>query len=427
MLYAAYETRRHLMAPVYQLAGVQAAALKLLPEPLARLPSVRISRAVVETISTLEFTHRHPGYGIHSVQVGGEETAVREDVIEQTPFGSLVRFSTAANGGQPRVLVVPGLAGHFGSLIRETVRTLLPEHEVYVADWRNARDVPVDDGRFGLDEYIEHLIGFLEEIGPGCHLMAVCQPCVPALAAAAIMAEDDNPAQPQSVILLAGPVDARINPGRVNKAANRGSLDRLARTVITTVPRPHRGAGRRVYPGFLQASAFMGMAPRRHLSAFTGLFRDVAGGDEAAAQRTTAFYDEYFAVLDITEEFYLETARVIFREHDLARGCLQWRGRQVDPGSIRTALMTIEAENDEICPPGQTRAAHDLCRRIPAERKTHHLQAGVGHYGVFSGTRFQAEIYPEIRGFIASADAQATTPSRPSQPGVGSASRRQLE
>jgi poly(3-hydroxybutyrate) depolymerase len=405
MLYTAYETRQRLLAPVYRLAGVQASALRLLPQTVATLPSVRVSRAVVETISTLELTHRHPGFGIHSVEIAGEQVSVEEDVISRTPFGSLVRFSKAAGAAQPRVLVIPGLAGHFGSLIRETVRTLLPEHEVYVADWHNARDVPVRAGRFGLDEYIEHLITFLEEIGPGTHLMAVCQPCVPALAAAAIMAEDDNPAQPQSVILLAGPVDARINPGPVNRAANRGSLKSLARTVITTVPRPHAGAGRRVYPGFMQAAGFLGMAPRRHLSAFTGLFRDLAGGNEAAAKRTTAFYDEYFSVLDVTEEFYLETARVIFREHDLARGCMRWRGRPVDPGAIRTALMTIEAENDEMCPPGQTHAAHDLCGGIPATRKKHHLQAGVGHYGVFSGTRFQTEIYPEIMGFIATADA----------------------
>lgn len=404
MLYKTYESRRRILAPVYGLASIQASALRVLPQPIAGLPSVLASRALVETISALELTHRHPGFGIHSVEIDGEQVSVDEMRISSTPFGTLLRFAKTINVVQPRVLVVPGLAGHFGSLVRETVRTLLPDHDVYVADWHNARDIPVSEGRFGVDEYIEHVIEFLEATGPGAHLMAVCQPCPSVLAAAAIMAEDGHPAQPQSIILMAGPVDARINPGPVNRAANRASFDRLARTVITTVPRPHRGAGRRVYPGFLQAMGFMSMAPRRHLSAFTGLFRDVATGNEAAVARTTAFYDEYFALLDVTAEFYLETAKTIFRDHDLAQGRMKWRGRPVDPARIKTALMTIEAENDEMCPPGQTQAAHDLCTSIPASRKRQHLQAGVGHYGVFSGTRFQQEIYPEIKRFVAASE-----------------------
>jgi poly(3-hydroxybutyrate) depolymerase len=300
------------------------------------------------------------------------------------------------------VLVVPGLAGHFATLVRETVRTLLRDHEVFVADWHNARDVPVSEGHFGLDEYVEHLIGFMDAIGPGTHLMAVCQPCPAVLAAAALMAEDEHPAQPDSIILMAGPVDARVNPGPVNRFASKRSLDSLERRVITTVPRPHRGAGRRVYPGFLQVVGFMGMDPRRHVSAVTGVMRDFAAGKDQDAERTRAFYREYFAVLDVTAEFYLETVRAVFIDHDLPRGQLHWRDRLVQPAAIGSALLTIEGENDEMCPPGQTQAAHRLCTGIPAGRKRHHLQPGVGHYGVFSGTRFDREIYPRIKAFVAS-------------------------
>jgi polyhydroxyalkanoate depolymerase len=397
MLYQAYETRRALTAPLFRLASAQSAALRHLPD--AR--PLRAMRALSDTVSALQLTHDRPSFGIDSVEIDGFDIAVRERAVTATPFGTLLHFEKTLDTRQPAVLVVPGLAGHFGTLVRSTVRTLLPDHEVYVADWHNARDVPADAGPFGLDEYIEHLMGFLREIGPGTHMLAVCQPCVPVLAAAALMAEDGDPAEPQSVILMAGPVDARVNPGPVNDFATKTSPKLIERAAITTVPWPHRGHGRRVYPGFLQIVGFMGMAPGRHVSAFKGLFRDIATGADGDAQRTISFYDEYFAVLDIAAEFYLETSRAIFRDHDLARGELRWRGRQVDPGAISSALLTIEAENDEICPPGQTFAAQELCTGIPAERKRHHLQPGVGHYGVFSGSRFEQDIYPEIRRFIA--------------------------
>lgn len=404
MLYSAYETRRRLIAPFFGMASIQASALRTLPDPLARLAPVRAQRALAETICALELTHRHPDFGIPSVDVAGENVPVEEERVLSSPFGTLLRFTKPTIGPQPRILVVPGLAGHFGSLVRGTVRTLLPDHDVYVADWHNARDVPAQAGPFGLDEYIEHLIDFLSEIGPGAHLMAVCQPCVPALASAAVMAADNHPAQPSSLILMAGPVDARINPGPVNQAATRASFQRLARAMITTVPWPHRGAGRRVYPGFVQATAFLNMAPKRHLEAFAGLFRDVLIGSEDAAAKTIDFYDEYFAVLDVAAEFYLDTATRVFREYELARGRMYWKGRRVEPSAIRSALLTIEAEKDELCPPGQTKAAHALCTSIPKSRKRHHLQPGVGHYGVFSGSRFDEEIYPVIRAFVAEND-----------------------
>ena len=401
MLYTAYETRRALASPLVAFAGAQADALRWLPAPFADARPVRAVRAVAEMVHALEVTHERPAFGIESAPVDGQSLPVVEQAVASTPFATLQRFVKRGAPPQPQVLVVPGLAGHFGTLVRGTVRTLLPDHDVYVADWRNARDVPLAAGRFGLDEYIEHLIGFLRAIGPGAHVMAVCQACVPVLAAAAIMAEDADPAQPQSMILLAGPVDTRINPGPVNEFAGRVSPTVLDRTAIQTVPWPHRGAGRRVYPGFIQVMAFMSLNPRRHLDSFAGLLRDVAQGEDHAAERTKTFYDEYLAVLDLPAEFYLDTVKAAFTEHHLPRGRMSWRGRPVRPAAIETALFTIEGASDEICPPGQTQAAHALCTGIPAERRREHLQAGVGHYGVFSGSRFERQIYPLIRDFIA--------------------------
>jgi polyhydroxyalkanoate depolymerase len=404
VLYQAYEVRRASTLPLYRLASLASETLERLPAPVSDRAVARYGKALAATLSSLQVTHARPAFGIDSVIVGRRRVPVREHKVASTPFGSLVRFSIDRPADRPRVLIVPGLAGHFATLVRGTVEALLPDHDVYVADWHNARDVPCAAGRFGLDEYIEQLILFLEAIGPGGHLMAVCQPCVAALAAAAIMAEDEHPSQPASVVLMAGPVDARVNPGRTTRMAARQSLALLERAVITTVPWPYQGAGRRVYPGFLQLMAFMGMDPVRHAASFRGLFNDVARGAVDQARRTQEFYKEYFAVLDIAAEFYLDTARAVFIEHDLARGRMTWRGRAVDPAAITSALLTIEGATDEMCPPGQTAAAHDLCTSIPPERKVHHLQPGVGHYGVFNGSRFEQEVYPQMRTFIAAND-----------------------
>ncbi len=401
MLYRAYDTRSMMLAPIFTAAALQSRMLRGLAPTGTDLPYLRGWRAWAETVSALKLSHERPEFGIDTVTVDGRSVAVQEQVVRSTAFGSLVRFAKPAVDGQPRLLVVPGLAGHFATLVRPTVRTLLSDHDVFVADWHNARDIPVSDGRFGFDEYVEHVIEFMAAIGPGTHLLAVCQPCPAVLAAAALMAQDDHPAQPESIILMAGPVDARRNPGPVNRFASKQSLKSLERRAITTVPRPHRGAGRRVYPGFLQVLGFMGMDPRRHFSSLGGMMRDFARGDNEQGERTRAFYEEYFAVLDITAEFYLETARAVFIDYDLPRGRMRWRDRPVDPATIRSALLTIEAERDDICPPGQTEAAHDLCTGIPAARKHHHLQPGVGHYGVFSGSRFDREIYPRIKSFVA--------------------------
>jgi polyhydroxyalkanoate depolymerase len=266
MVYEAYEARRAALAPMHSMAAMGSRLLRRLPEPWANMASVRAGRAVSETVAAWNLTHRRPPFGIQSVLVDGHPIDVREETVTATAFSSLLHFAKDGHPDQPRVLVVPGLAGHFATLVRGTIRTLLPDHDVFVADWHNARDVPAGAGRFGLDEYIEHVIDFLAEIGPGAHLLAVCQPCVAAVAAASLMAEDRHPAEPAGIILLAGPVDARVNAGRVNVFAEKHSLASLERRAVHTVPRPHRGAGRRVYPGFLQISGHghgSGSAPHR--------------------------------------------------------------------------------------------------------------------------------------------------------------------
>ena len=333
--------------------------------------------------------------------VEGREVAVREEAVRTAPFGTLLRFRKDTDAVQPRVLLVAPLSGHFATLLRATVNTMLPDHDVFITDWHNARDVPARDGRFGVDEYIDHLIDFLDTMGPGAHVVAVCQPCVPALAAAAIMAEDDHRAAPHSLTLMAGPIDARVNPTMVNDLAAARPMEWFERNVIAIVPPRFAGAGRRVYPGFVQVAAFMHMNPDRHRAAFRRLYDDIVAGNDARAFATKAFYDEYFAVLDLTAEFYLETVATTFRDHLLARGAFEWRGRRVDPGAIRrTSLLTVEGERDDICGVGQTAAAHDLCTGLPPARHRQHLQAGAGHFGVFSGSRWEHEVYPELRSHI---------------------------
>ncbi|MGY1669416.1 polyhydroxyalkanoate depolymerase [Geodermatophilus sp. SYSU D00710] len=404
MLYTAYELNRRAGAPMVAATGLTARALHALPGPLAKNPAVRHARAACEILAKARPTHDRPAYGITTVRVAGRDADVVERPTMTTPFGTLLHFAKPDIHGQPRVLVVGPMSGHFTTLIRPTIRTLLADHDVHVMDWHNARDIPVEHGRFGLDEYIEHVVLALKTLGPGAHVVAVCQPAVPVLAAVALLAADDDPAQPASLTLMAGPIDTRVNPNRVNTAAATKPIEWFERRLIDTVPRRYAGAGRRVYPGVVQLAAFMSMNPRRHLGAHARMYRDLVAGNAAAAAATQAFYEEYGAVMDVPAEFYLETVDRIFMRHLLATGRLTWRGRPVDPGAIRrTALLTVEGANDDICSPGQTEAAHALCTGIPAERKRHHLQHGVGHYGVFSGSRWESEVYPVLQGFIASA------------------------
>lgn len=399
MLYALYQTTADLILPMRVWAAVAGQGFALGGEASAE--RWRAASALCEMMSRAALSHRRPSFGIDAIMVGNERVPVQEEEVLATPFGTLLRFAKESRAPQPRVLVVAPLSGHFATLLRDTVRVLLPEHDVYITDWANARDVGVWNGRFGFDEYIEHLILFLEKMGPGAHVVAVCQPCVQALAAAAIMAEDDNPAQPHSMTLMAGPIDTRINPTKVNDLATGRPISWFEQKLISRVPLRYPGAMRRVYPGFLQLTAFMSMNAERHMKAQMDLYRALAKGETEQAQTIKDFYDEYFAVLDMTAEFYLETVERVFQEFLLAKGELDWKGRRVNPKAIRrTALFTVEGERDDICSIGQTVAAHDLCSSLRPYRKKHYMQAGVGHYGVFAGRRWASQIYPLVRNTI---------------------------
>jgi poly(3-hydroxybutyrate) depolymerase len=402
MMYHAYQAQADLMWPARALAG---AALPVLADPrlrhLAGHAPQRHVAAACELLRLAEITHRRPDWGIASVVAHELEMPVQEQVVLRTPFATLLRFHKPEAPPQPRVLIVAPMSGHFATLLRDTVRTVLQDHDVYITDWHNARDVPVAAGRFGLDEYTEHVMQFLATIGPGTHLMAICQPCVAALSAVALMSEDEHPATPASLTLMAGPIDCRISPTEVNRLATSKPIEWFEAHLIARVPWRHRGAGRRVYPGFVQLTAFMSMNRERHLNAFRDYYLHLVAQEHDKARATRTFYEEYLAVADLPAEFYLETVQRVFQAFELPRGELRYRGRRVDPSAVRrTALLTIEGERDDICATGQTLAAQDLCSRLRPYLRQHYVQPGVGHYGVFSGRRWQHQIYPMVRDLI---------------------------
>ena len=400
MLYQAYQTQSDFTSPLRLMAQGLGASLWMNQTEGSML---RKMAAGMEVLSRLRLTHTRPAYGIDSVKVGEHEIAVAEQAVLSLPFGTLLHFQKQepTPEPQPKVLLVAPLSGHFATLLRETARTLLQDHDVYITDWHNARDVSLRHGPFGLDDYIDHMIRFTQAIGPGTHVIAVCQPCVASLAATAIMAEDDNPAQPRSLTLMAGPVDCRVNPTEVNKLAISKPIEWFKKNLISQVPLPHAGFMRRVYPGFVQLSAFISMNPERHKQSFRNIYDHLENGRIEEAATIQNFYEEYLAVNDLPAEFYLETVEKVFQTYDLPRGVLQYQGRTVNPAAIRrTALMTVEGERDDICSVGQTVAAQDLCSSVRPYLKTHHVQTGVGHYGVFSGRRWNQQIYPRVRDMI---------------------------
>ncbi len=400
-MYQLYQAQADLLHPLRQFARIGASLTGLFDVGCCSPPLVRHVAAGLTLFAESGLTHRRPPFGIPAVTLGNESVAVIEEAADDTPFGTLLHFRKDTVSVQPRVLIVAPMSGHFATLLRGTVEVMLPEHDLYITDWKNARDVSLSEGRFGLDEFIDHLIRWLGVMGPGSHLVAVCQPAVPALAATAVMAENGDPAQPHSVTLMAGPIDTRVNPTKVNELAQSRPIDWFERNLISVVPWRYHGAFRHVYPGFVQLSAFMSMNLDRHISAHFGQLRSLVGGDAASAEAHRRFYDEYGAVMDLPAEFYLETVQRVFQEHDLPRGELTWHGRKVQPTAIRrTGLLTVEGERDDICAIGQTMAALDLCSRIPVNLKQNHVQTGVGHYGVFSGRRWAREVYPRVREMI---------------------------
>jgi len=357
--------------------------------------------AALELFHSAAASRHRPPFGIDHVTVGGEAVPVREQAVLATPLCTLLRFLKEGVGEQPRILVVAPMSGHFATLLRGAVRTLLPDLDVYITDWHNVRDVPAAEGAFWLDDYIDHVLRCLIALGPDCHVLAVCQPAVPVLAATALMAEEDHRCQPRSMTLMAAPIDTRINPTEVNVKATRHSLSWFERRTIATVPARYPGRFRRVYPGFLQLSAFMAMNPGRHVRAHVDQYANLVKGDGDGAAAHRRFYDEYLAVMDLPAEFYLQTLASVFQRHDLPLGRMAWRGRRIDPAAIRrTTLFTVEGELDDICGVGQTRVAHALCSSLPAAMKVHNEQKGVGHCGVFHGRRWSNETYPKLRAVI---------------------------
>jgi poly(3-hydroxybutyrate) depolymerase len=403
MMYDAYQSYADAAQQTRFLASCSERILKQWSTMQFATPLRRMA-AYYELVQLASFTHERPDYGVRRIAArDGSPVGVIETSVLTTPFCNLLRFSRENGENDPRVLLVAPMSGHFATLLRGTIRTLLQDHVVYVTDWRNPRDIPLENGVFSLDEFVEHLIQFIKFIGARSHVVAVCQPTVPALVAVAAMAQDNDPDQPASLTLMAGPINTRISPTKVNELATSRPIEWFREKMIGVVPRSLPGAGRRVYSGFLQLAAFMSMNVERHAKAFVDLFMHRIDGDIEKADQIRKFYEEYFAIMDLDAEFYLQTVESVFQKNALAEGSFLFRGRPVAPALIKkTFLLTVEGEKDDICAVGQTLAAQDLCSGLRPYMKSHHLQAGVGHYGVFNGRRWDQQIYPIVRDHIQS-------------------------
>jgi poly(3-hydroxybutyrate) depolymerase len=406
-MYWFYEMGHAALDPSRAFADATRLFFKNPANPLAHTTYGKSVAAAMELFERSTRRYSRPDWRIEATTVGGERVPVHINTVWQRPFCNLVHFERAfarvPRRPQPKLLIVAPMSGHYPTLLRGTVEAFLPNHDVYVTDWRNARSVPVAEGRFDLDDYIDYIISILRFLGGDAHVIAVCQPSVPVMAAVSLMEADNDPYVPHSMVLMGGPIDTRINSNDVNKLAETRGLDWFRSHVITKVPFPHPGFMRDVYPGFLQLHGFVSMNLDRHIEAHHNLFLNLVKGDGDSAQKHREFYDEYLAVMDLTAEFYLQTVDTVFIRHALPEGQMTHRGRRIDPGKIkRVALMTVEGENDDISSVGQTEAALRLCVNIPDENKAHYLQPAVGHYGVFNGSRFRAEIAPRIADFVLS-------------------------
>jgi poly(3-hydroxybutyrate) depolymerase len=416
-MYWLYEMGHAALHPARAFADVTRLLYRNPINPLSRTHFGRSVAAACELFERTTRRYGKPDWDIERVTVDGERVPVEIETVWQHPFCRLLHFRRLLprppRRPQPRLLIVAPLSGHYATLLRGTVRAFLPDHEVYVTEWIDARMVPLVAGRFDLDDYIDYVIAMLRLLGAETHVLAVCQPSVPVLAAVARMESEGDPDVPLSMVLMGGPIDTRRNPTAVNTLAETRGVDWFRRHCITTVPFPNPGFMRDVYPGFLQLNGFVGMNLHRHLDAHRDLFNHLVAGDGDSAQKHREFYDEYLAVMDLTAEFYLQTVETVFVRHALPRGELQHRGARIDPAQIRrVALMTVEGENDDISGVGQTQAAHELCVNIPPARKAHYLARGVGHYGVFNGSRFRADIAPRIGAFIAAQEEASARPER---------------
>ncbi|MBU6257698.1 MAG: polyhydroxyalkanoate depolymerase [Burkholderiales bacterium] len=415
MLYHLYETQRALMAPFSEFASASAKLYNHPLSPFTHVPMAQRVSAGFDLLHRLAKEYEKPPFAITSATVDGIEVAVQEQVALSKPFCRLLRFKRFTDDtraltvmkSQPTVLVVAPLSGHHSTLLRDTVKSLLHDHKVFITDWTDARMVPLEVGPFHLDDYVAYVQEFIRHIGPNVHVISVCQPTVPVLAAVSLMASAGEPT-PRTMTMMGGPIDARRSPTAVNNLAMNKSHSWFENNVIFRVPQNFPGAGRRVYPGFLQHTGFVAMNPDRHMSSHYDYFKDLIRGDDDSAESHRQFYDEYNAVLDMPAEYYLETIKVVFQDFALCNGNWFVRGELVRPQDIRsTALLTIEGELDDISGAGQTRAAHELCSGIAKERQFHYDAMGAGHYGIFAGKRWREKVYPEVRAFIARYDAEA--------------------
>ena len=419
MLYSLYEMTHFAVAPIRAAALAQSAMLRSPFNPASDTDFVRTITAANDVFEAVTRRYRKPDWKLPTTRVNAVEVAVTPASVWSSTWCNLIHFKRDAeqlkrargDKTDPAVLIVAPLSGHYATLLRGTVEAFLPDHEVYITDWSDARMAPLFAGRFDLNDFIDHLLEMIRTIGPGAHVVAVCQPGPALLAAVSLMSESGDPALPATMTFMGSPIDARKSPTVPNKLAEDREFAWFERNMIHTVPMIYPGAFRQVYPGFIQLASFMGMNMNKHVEAHREYFANLTKGDDDSAEKHREFYDEYLSVLDLTEEFYLQTIRDVFQEHLLPRGLFKHHGQLVKPGAIRNvALMTVEGEFDDISGIGQTQAAHDICGNIPVIKRIDHLQAGVGHYGVFNGRRFRTEIYPRLREFILT--HQACSPAR---------------
>jgi poly(3-hydroxybutyrate) depolymerase len=428
MLYSMYELGHLSVAPLRIAALMQSSMLRSPFNPVAGTEIGRTAAAAADLFESMTRRYRKPDWNLPTTIVNDVEVAVTPRSAWASPWCDMIHFERDAEAlkqargerSDPAVLLVSPMSGHYATLLRDTVNAFLPDHEVYVTDWADARMVPVLAGRFDLHDYIDHVMAMLRSLGPETHVVAVCQPGPLVLAAIALMAEEDDPCTPATMTIMGSPIDARKSPTAPNKLAEKRDLEWFKQNMIHTVPAIYPGAFRRVYPGFLQLASFMGMNLSRHVDAHNAYFQNLVKGDGDSTDKHREFYDEYLAVMDLTEEFYMQTLEEVFQKYTLANGTMLHRGQKVDPSKItRTALLTVEGENDDISGIGQTQAAHDICVNIPETMRRDYIQPGVGHYGVFSGRRFRTEIYPRVRDFMRAFQSAKSRTVRPALKLVG--------
>jgi len=406
MLYDAYEVQRSFLEGASRLAGMGAGWLNNPANPLSYSSMGPVVAASLDVFAHASALRGKPEFGLRSTVIGRKTVPVREEIVLSKPFGQLKRFvRVGASASDPKLLIVAPMSGHFATLLRGTVERLLPRHDIYITDWKDAKLVPLSDGSFDLDDYVDYLVEFLETIGKAGgerpHMLAVCQPAAPAFAATALMAAAKNPWRPKTLTMMGGPIDTREAPTAINTLATQRPHAWFKNNVIATVPMIYPGAGRKVYPGFLQLAGFMTMNLGDHLISHWEMFKHLVEGDDDSADATRAFYEEYRSVCDMSAEFYLQTVDAVFQRHLLPKGKLMHRGKRVDPAAIRdTALLAIEGERDDISGIGQTRAALDIAKRLPAASKKYFMAKDVGHYGIFNGRRWRENIAPVVEKWV---------------------------